>query len=75
MSRVPDSRYVVHTGDTTYYFEHGRLYRQSYLNRVFKKKIAPVELFPGLVLRDGQGNLWKPELQVTLVPAEEPEEP
>jgi hypothetical protein len=73
MSRGSDRRYLVHTGDTTYYFEHGRLYSQSYLNQVFKKRINHVELFPGLVLRDGAGNLFKPELQVVLVPVE-PEE-
>lgn len=73
MSRK-DARYVVHTGDTTFYFECGRLYRESYLKQVFKKRIKHVELFPGLVLRDGSGNLVKPELQVVLVPAPEPEE-
>lgn len=74
MSRGSDPRYVVHTGDTTYYFEFGRLYRLSYLKRVFKKKVAHVELFPGLVLRDGSGNLFKPELQVQLVPIKPEEE-
>ena len=74
MSRGTGSEYVVHTGDTTYYFEHGRRYKKTYIRQVFKKKVAPIELFPGLVLQDEEGNLFKPELQVVLVPVVEPEE-
>jgi len=70
--------YKVRTGDTTFYFQMGKLYRESYLRRIFKKKIQQcvtcgndIELFPGLVLEDGAGKRWKPELQVHLVPMEE----
>ena len=74
MSRS-DPRYTVHTGDTSYYFAHGRSYVWSYLKRVFRKRISPIDNpYPGLVLRDDEGTLWKPELQVVLVPAPEPEE-
>ncbi len=72
--------FKVHTGDTTFYFQMDKLYREPYLKKVFKKKIrqcatctTDFELFPGLVLEDGKGKLWKPELQVHLVPFE-PEE-
>jgi len=67
--------FKVYTGDATFYFQMGKLYREPYLKRVFKKKIrqcrscaTDFELFPGLVLEDGKGNLWKPELQVHLIP-------
>lgn len=72
--------FKVRVGDTTYYFAANKLYQDSYLRQVFKKKIQqchscanPIELFPGLVLEDEKGKLWKPELQVHLVPFE-PEE-
>ena len=80
--RKEDPRYVVHCGDSTFYFQYGRMYRLSYLKQVFEKMINrrlfdDIDLFPGLILRDGKGRLWKPEVQVKLVklvPAEEPEE-
>lgn len=67
-------QYVVHTGDTSYYFEHGREYKASYLKQVFRKRTEQIELFPGLILEDEDGNLFKPLLQVTLVPVPKPEE-
>ena len=72
--------FQVYVGDTTLYFMQGKLYQESRLRRIFRKKIRQchrcafdIELFPGLVLQDGEGNLWKPELQVHLVPVK-PEE-
>jgi hypothetical protein len=77
--RKEDPRYVVHCGDSQYYFQFGRMYRLSYLEKVFQKELAKrlfddPTLFPGLVLRDGSGQLWKPDVRVTLVPVEKPEE-
>jgi len=72
MSRK-DIKYVVHTEDTTYYFERGRTYKSSYLKQVFKKKIKHIELFPGLIVEDESGNLLTTELRVVLIPVKEPE--
>jgi hypothetical protein len=62
-----DQSYIVHRGDATFYFEFGRLYLLSYLKQIFRKKIQhcsacehPIELFPGLILRDGEVKLWRP---------------
>ena len=69
-------RYVVHCGDAHLYFAFGHLYRLTQLEEVFKRKVQPLqeEFFPGLVLKDAKGNLWRPELQVHFVPVLEPEE-
>lgn len=71
---------VVHQGDAHLYFEEENEYALSYLRQVFRKRIKkceackePFELFPGLVLQDSNGKLWKPKLEVQLVPAQ-PEE-
>ena len=76
-----DQSYIVHTGDATLYFECGRVYRAQYMRDIFRRKVQqcarcthPTELFPGLVLRDGAGDLWTPKLRVILVPVK-PEEP
>jgi hypothetical protein len=69
------STFTVHTGDATLYFEHGRTYQQPYVRQVFRERIKqcprcshPYELFPGLVLQDETGSLWKVKLQATLIP-------
>lgn len=78
--RKEDPKYLVHCGDATFYFQFGRLYSLSYLKQVFKRTVNrrlfdDIDLFPGLILRDGSGKLWKPEVQVKLVPVKEPEKP
>lgn len=76
MNASKDPRFVVHCGDASLHFAYGKLYRQTYLNKVFKKTLDPFvgKFFPGLVFRDGAGNLVKPELRVVLVPVTKPEE-
>jgi len=71
------SSLLVYRGDATFYFEYGRRYKLSYLKRVFEKKVqhctacnAPLELFPGVVFQDEQGNLLTTRLTVELVPYE-----
>ena len=71
---------VIYQGDAHLYFEEGDEYALSYLRQVFRKRIKkceackePFELFPNLVLQDSNGKLWKPKLEVQLVPAK-PEE-
>ena len=73
--RKEDPSFVVHCGDSQFYFQFNRMYQLSYLKKVFRRRIAHVELFPGVVFRDDAGQLWKPEVQVNLIPVEEPEEP
>ena len=65
----------VHVGDAHLYFTEGIEYSLSYLRQVFKKRIRkceccnePLELFPGLVLRDKEGRLWEAKLEVQIVP-------
>ena len=71
---------VVHSGDAHLYFSEKDEYTLSYLRQVFRKRIKkceackePIEVFPHLVLRDSEGRLWKPKLEVQLV-LYEPEE-
>lgn len=66
----------VYVGDADYYFRAGSEYNLSYLRQVFRNRIKkcevckePFEIFPGLVLEDSNGRLWKPKLEVQLVPA------
>ena len=74
MTQKKEPVFQVHCGDAHHYFGYGRLYRQSHMRRIFTERVERirVEFFPGLVLKDGQGNLWKPELHVELVPVGEP---
>jgi len=71
--------YRVDCGDASFYFEQGRLYNEKYLQEVFRKRLLErlanndPDLFPGVRFRDGAGKLLKPQVQVVLVPAEEPE--
>ena len=71
--------YLVDCGDASFYFEEGRLYNERYLKEVFKRRLLErlanndPDIFPGVRFRDGAGNLVKPQVQVVLVPAEEPE--
>ena len=71
---------VVHQGDAHLYFSEGTEYTLSYLRQVFRKRIKqcesckePFELFPGLILEDGNGRQWILKLEVQLVP-NKPEE-
>ena len=71
---------VVYRGDAHLYFEEGSEYALSYLRQVFRNRIKkcegckePFELFPGLILKDSDGRLWRPKLEVQLVP-HKPEE-
>jgi hypothetical protein len=71
-----EPRYLVFCGDASFYFKFGRIYRLSYLRQIFRKKLAKLkeeydenqdairmEFFPGLTLKDGKGNLWRPEVK------------
>jgi len=66
---------VVHSGDAHLYFSENDEYALSYLRQVFRKRIKkceackePFEVFPHLVLKDREGRLWKPKLEIQLVP-------
>jgi hypothetical protein len=60
-------------GDSTFFFAFNRSLKESDVARICDSRIATLqtEIFPGLLLRDEEGNILKPELQVVLVPAEE----
>ena len=68
-----DPRYVIHCGDAEFRFSFGKLYRWSYLKQVFEERLKPFadNFLPGLVLKDGAGQLWKPEVMVEMVPVTE----
>jgi hypothetical protein len=68
MNREP--RFKVSCGDTHFYFRHGRRLKQSEVNAIFSGRIQQwnTELFPGLQLKDERGQLWYPQLIVTLIP-------
>jgi hypothetical protein len=81
MSMKGKDTLVIYQGDAHLYFEEGDEYTLSYLRQVFRKRTTkcegckePIELFPHLVLQDADGRLWKPKLEVQLVPTERPEE-
>ena len=65
----------IHVGDSHYYFKEGVEYTFSRLRQIFRKAIRkcdgckePLEVFPGLVLRDSEGRLWETKLEVQIVP-------
>jgi len=71
----PNDILRVYRGDTDLYFEEKRKYKLSYLKQVFRRRVQccprcslSLELFPHLILQDGEGNLLKPELRIELVP-------
>lgn len=65
-----EPRYLIYCGDAEYRFAFGKLYRQSYVHQIFRQrlKLFADNFLPGLVLRDGSGQLWKPVVRVELVP-------
>jgi hypothetical protein len=71
MPKAP--RYTVEVGDAHFYFAHGRKITEKKLEAVFQERIEGLqtEMFPGLRVRDIEGQLLKPRLQVVLVPEEE----
>jgi len=66
-------RYLVEVGDDHFFFPYGKEITETQLRRAFEKWIEPLqsELFPGLKLRDGNGQLLKPKLRVELIPSKE----
>ena len=70
MPRLP--RFTVRAGDSDFYFRFGRELKQSEVEQIFDSRIAALRstIFPGLVLQDETGGLWRPALQVALVPVE-----
>lgn len=67
-----DVRYRVDCSDTHRRFKFGTQYRWSYVRQIFRRQIMEFEtkFFRGLRLEDEQGNLWQPQIQVTLVPVQ-----
>jgi hypothetical protein len=79
MPKVKVPRYVVHCGDADLYFKYGKLVSGAQVQKAFERRIKlfgnridSAEFFPGLVLRDAQGGLWKPEIVVEREPGEDP---
>lgn len=71
--RPKEPQYIVHCRPPVDLFTFGSMWRLSHLMNRLNELLARVDFVPGLVLRDGKDVLWKPELQVHLVPVE-PEE-
>lgn len=73
-TRIP--KYQVHCGDAWRMFTYGTWWKLTHLTEKLNDFLRGIEFTPGLVLRDEKGHLWKPVLQVHLVPADEtPEDP
>ena len=76
MTKLKGQVLLVHRGDAdSLYFEEGRKYKLSYLKQVFRKRLErcphcswPYEIFPGLILKDRDGNLLTTKFHVELVP-------
>lgn len=66
--KAKQPRYKVHVAGIWRKFTFGTLWRQSLLFEKFRSMAGKIEFFPGLILQDGQGDLWKPKLHVELVP-------
>lgn len=71
--RTKEPKYVVHCGDAWGLFTYGGLWKPSSVTKKLNELLARIDFVPGLVFRDGNEGLFKPILQVHLVPAE-PEE-
>lgn len=67
-------KYQVHCGDAWKMFTYGTWWKITQLMARLNEFLGGIDFVPGLVLRDEEGRLFKPILQVHLVPAEEPEE-
>lgn len=69
--RLP--RFKVVVADADLFFAFNRNLKERELIAMFERRIEPLqsEVFPGLILKDDDGDLLKPKLQVILVPAEE----
>jgi len=65
--------YVVEVGDDLCFFAYGRGLTETKLLKTFERRLEGLqsEVFPGLKLRNQEGLLLEPRLQVILVPAEE----
>jgi len=66
--------YQVHCGDAWGMFTFGTWWKISYLTEKLNEFLRGIEFVPGLVLRQDDGSLVKPVLQVHLVPVDQPEE-
>jgi len=71
-SRIPE--YLVHCGDAWNLFAYGGKWKVTHLTNKLNELLARIDFLPGLVLRDEEGKLLKPVLQVHLVPVDTPEE-
>jgi hypothetical protein len=71
MRREP--RYTITCGDADYYFKRGRTLKESEVHHIFRDRILiwRHQLFPGLLVRNEQGQVMHPDLQVVLIPTEE----
>ena len=76
--------YRIWCGDDAYHFRfNNRLsYKESTILSTIHKSMqncrrcnCPTDFARGLVVEDANGQLWKPQVQVVLVPVENPEEP
>lgn len=73
--KPPVPKYQVHCGDAWRMFTYGTWWKLTNLTSKLNDFLRRIEFLPGLVLRDENGNLLKPVLQVHLVPVDQPEEP
>ena len=66
-------RYKVEVGDDHFFFSYGKEITETQLQKTFEAWAAPLQadLFPGLKLRDENGRLLKPKLNMELVPTKE----
>lgn len=66
-------RFLCECGDAHFYFKWKREYTERELRQAFKQKTEEYQhnVFPGLVLRGEDGQCYRPELTIALVPTED----
>jgi len=76
--------YRIWCGDEAFHFRFNNRfsYKASTITSTIRKAMqscrrcgGQTDFARGLVVEDENGNLWKPQIQVVLVPVETPEEP
>ena len=72
--KASEPKYQVHCGDAWRMFTYGTWWKLSHLTNKLNDFLRGIEFVPGLVLRNSNGTLVKPVLQVHLVPVDIPEE-
>jgi len=69
MPPIKTKKFTIFQGGVRDHFLFGRSYDATYLRQVFNKELQPFAntFFPGLILQDDAGNLYKPKVIVAFI--------